>query len=165
VAWQIILYYALPEIERRGLSIEDVWAGQIIFPPDKPAIVRFNEEVETLVCVEGKWTAFDESLLQEAEKFEDVRPLNEPPGWAHVTFFIKRDEEKGERQIIIPNPNVAPIVSAVLHPPRLSQTLRLKTCVECGRLFVAEPKHPHQRYCSIRCRERAKKRRYRQRHR
>jgi len=174
--------WILPELERRGMKEEDLWAALILFPLSSDEVeIRFNEEIPLHVQEffytkpERNRRVFQGYLSKEALKqiIEAIEGDGVIRLKSHQTLLVPKREEK---EIIITvleerGGNLAPSTKSyllifrlggetfwLLGPDFLLPSISMKKapiirrCLYCGKSFVPSKYHPDQKFCSTRCR-------------
>lgn len=154
IAHEISLRYLLPEIKAFHGRKEKVWAGQVVLTHDQLIAVRINQEVSGKVQFGNYWQSPSPTLVYNLKQINEFEPIKQEREYAHVVTFL---DENLKALTLYYN------LKALLPPlPKEDITFTMKPCHSCGKPFVLEKRRPTQRYCSTKCREKEKKRKYRE---
>lgn len=131
--------------------------------PEEPTGGRYSLRPQCWRCRQRKaWSSFMLTPREWAERKDRIRhhlPVEElwhgHSGWCHSCRIERADNRPGRTWYRMPTERHGKII-AIDAPVTL-----MKVCECCGDEY--ETVHADQRYCSKTCRERAKKRRYRDR--
>jgi len=164
VGWFLIDNFIYPELRRRSLPKEELWAAQVfIEPPDKVEIFLNDEvKVRAIELIDGK--IHDYGILSTREEIEDLfnRTFSgdislEPPSLYeqrfHFFLLFERTPEKISIRFTVPN--FSPLLKYLFETPQIG-----RVCAYCGKVFFPSKYHKsRQRFCSPSCRVRCARKR------
>ena len=148
---------------------EKVWAGQIVFSRDELIDVRLNEQVQGSVREGNRQCQVSRTMFASvrAGKVDYFVPVEHEMHLIHVFELYSK-----EGKLDLPSSNIfrhnlhkIPFPNsenAVVYPDAQHEIIRLQVCPFCEKHFESNPRAPHKKYCSEKCRQSAYKRRLRE---
>lgn len=159
IADAIARHYLLPAIEAIYKRNEKVWAGQVVLTNEKLIAIRTNKEVTGKVFIEDKHELpISPDLAYLSDRIDDFEPIKSEREYVHVVVICRAEDPWKGRILHYKVEAIRPPLPK--NQPDLSMTM--KRCPSCRKMFELKKRRPTQRYCSTKCREKEKKRKYRE---
>ena len=169
IASNLSKYYLKEPVKQAIERGEKFYAGQIVFSRDELIDVRLNEQVRGSVRAGNR--TYQMSRVPASVRVGNVDyfvPVEHEMDLIHVFELLCSKEGKldslrsniGHHNLHkIPFPNSE---NAVVDPDAPHKIIQQQVCPFCGKYDDSNPRVPHKKYCSEKCRQSAYKRRLRE---